>query len=220
MRDLKIIATLILGTVLAGFFGFSTTAVVIPASVNYAYLEPILSARLIGFWTANPEEKPGVKSKVSVHVDRLVYKIGHPQLFDLVAYDAPVEAKGGKEDARVELRETSTFSWRLGEQAAGRIVGVPGDSVELVEGKLKINGQFWAEPYIPVEFRSSASLPLRKLGASEYLILPENRRLLESQNCSWTVPASVISGRLLVVKWPLGWALFRHTEFLHPYPLK
>ena len=76
----------------------------------------------------------------------------------------------------------------------GRIVGLPGDAVEIVGGELRINGQAWDEPYIAAEYRSSASLPATTLGPSEYLVLPENRRLIAQMKDELVVPRDTDSG--------------------------
>jgi len=221
MRDLKIVAAFILGSVVLSIPTLATSAVALPVHVEYAYYQPIISVRVLGFLASNPEEAQGKEAKISAHVDVLVYRLKMPKHFDLVAYD-PAEMIPSQEAHKggvVVYGKTSMFSWHEMDQIVGRIVGLPGESVELLQGKLRINGQSWAEPYIPLEFQTNASLPLTHLGSAQYLILPENRHLLDSRKDEWIVGRNRITGRFLVVKWPIGWAIFRSTAFLHAYPL-
>jgi len=181
----------------------------------------MFSTRVIGLLASNPEEGRGKEAKLSVYVDRVVYSIRKPKHFDVVAYD-PLPAKqgtGAGEGGVAVYGKTSMFSWREEDQLVGRIVGLPGDSVELLQGKLRINGRLWAEPYIPAEFQTSVSMPPTHLGTAEYLILSDNRHLLEAKKDDWIVNRDRITGRVLVHKWPIGWAIFSPSAFLHAYPL-
>ena len=44
-----------------------------------------------------------------------------------------------------------------GDEVVGRIVGLPGEKVELGEGKLAVNGQSVQEPYLLPEYQASLS---------------------------------------------------------------
>lgn len=221
MRDYKIVVAFLLGSVLVGIPAAATAFVALPVHVKYTYLQPLMSSRVLGFMASSPEESRGKEAKISIHVDRIVYRLKKPKHFDLVAYDPLPEkpAKETREGGVAVYGKTSIFSWEERDRIVGRIIGAPGDSVELNQGKLIINGKPWSEPYIPADSRSNASLPARRLTSSEYLILPENRHLLESAKDDWVVSRDRIAGRVLVVKWPMGWAIFSPTAFLRAYRL-
>jgi len=104
-------------------------------------------------------------------------------------------------------------------QLAARIIGLPGDEIELEHGKLRINGQYWNEPYIAREFQSGAAIPSTKLGPSDYLVLPEDRRLIDAYRGELIASRARITGRLIVNRWPLGWLLYRPTAFLKAEPV-
>src|SRR6202044_2399617 len=42
-----------------------------------------------------------------------------------------------------------------------RVIGVPGDRVEVDQGKVIVNGQPLVERYVPPEFRDQSSMPVR-----------------------------------------------------------
>ncbi len=214
MRDLKIVSALIIGSILAILPAFAMTLVAVPVRAPYAQLQTIISPRMLGFMASGPEQSQGKEARISIHVDRLVYRFKMPARFDLIAYD-PLPDNSGK----AGQEETSKFPWQEKFQSIGRIVGIPGDTVELAGGQLRINGQAWAEPYIPADFQSNASISPVTLGPSEYLVLPGDRRVLESKKDGWVVPRSRITGRLPISRWPMGWRFFRSTAFLRAYPL-
>jgi signal peptidase I len=82
--------------------------------------------------------------------------------------------------------------------AIKRIVGVPGDAVELRGGRLVLNGQLLSEPYLPLGTRT---LPLAekkafKLSADEYFVLGDNREESEDSRAYGAVHRSRILGCL------------------------
>src|SRR6202162_2559596 len=49
-----------------------------------------------------------------------------------------------------------------------RVIGVPGDRVEVDHGTVLINGRALDENYVPPEFRDSSSMPARLVPVAEY----------------------------------------------------
>ncbi len=223
MRDYKIVAAFITGSVAIGVLAAAaTTFLTVRVHIQYPYVQPIVSSRVLGFLATNPEESQGKQAKLAVDVDRIAYRFKLPRRFDLVAFaGAPDEAQVKKpKGSEAEVRgKRSIFAWHMEDMLVGRIVGLPGDTVELVQGALRINGRNWAEPYIPAEFQTTASLPPVKLGDGDYYVLPDNRCLIEPKQDDWIINLNRIAGRVIVIKWPIGWAIFRSTAFLHAYPL-
>lgn len=208
LRDVKLVAALLIGLILAGSAGLSTWLVVKQAEVDYVYLEPILSQKIIGIFKADPMMSSSKDNLISIQIDILTYHFKSPIRFELVAFSS------AKEEHR-EGQERMAGERNL---IAGRIVGLPGDAVELAAGKLRINGQLWAEPYIIPEFQSSLSMPLIHLGPSAYLILPDDRRLVDTRPVDIVVHRDHIVGRLIVNRWPIGWGIYRPNVFLHAHP--
>ena len=63
------------------------------------------------------------------------------------------------------------------------------------------------------------SFPATRLREWEYLILPEDRRLIDSHRKDLVVTLDRITGRLITNRWPFGWWLFRPTSFLKASPV-
>ncbi len=220
MRDYKIVAALLIGSIIIGLVAAGgATSVSARVRVRFAYFQPLISPRMVGFFTSDSEDNQGRQEKIGVDIDKVAYRFKVPKRFDLVSYEPSAGQTDKEPQGKAASGRASVFSWHSGDQIAGRIVGVPGDTVELLQGKLRINGQFWAEPYISTEFQTDASLPPIHLGAAEYVVLPDNRHLVGSDKDDFVVPRARITGRVIVVKWPMGWAMFRPTAFLHAHPL-
>lgn len=84
-----------------------------------------------------------------------------------------------------------------------RVIGLPGDTVEVREGTVVVNGQPLDEPYVPLDFRDRVSVARQKLGADRYFVLGDHRNSSNDSRTGWTVPRSYIYGKAVFVYWPL-----------------
>jgi signal peptidase I len=89
-----------------------------------------------------------------------------------------------------------------GEILVKRVVGLPGQTVAMHGGRLKINGEVVAEPY--VRERARYTLKPRKLGAEEYWLLGDNRNNSEDSHAWGPLNRRALIGRVFVRYWPLG----------------
>jgi hypothetical protein len=211
MRDIKLVAAFILGSVLMWIPGMLTYWIVAQPLVAFEYVEPILSPRIVRLYISDVAGN----TKVPVHMDRLAYELRAPERFELVVVSMPQsESNGGHGKAIVGRRPL--FRWDEGECALARILGMPGDTLELVKGSLRINGRIWDEPYLAPEYRTADSLPPRTLGPQEYFVLPDNRQLIGSFQSQSVVSRDRILGREILSRWPLGWWANRPAVFLRP----
>ncbi len=219
MRDLKLLVSFILGSVLMVIPVLCTLWIVSTPHVDFAYVQPVMSTRLLRFFSSDPTSDVSSDMRIQIHVDRLCYRLREPQRFELVAFTSSRERSGENGSGRkVIVGGHSGFIWQEGNSALGRIVGLPGDTVALDRGSLIINGRIWAEPYLAPEFSSGESLASRSLGPSEYLILPDDRRLVGKMTDEFLITRDRILGREIVSRWPLGWLTFRPTVFLQAHP--
>src|SRR5215813_11841504 len=56
-----------------------------------------------------------------------------------------------------------------------RVIGVPGDIVEVTDGRVMVNGDMIDEPYVPEEYRDHMSVPLSTVPPGEYFVLGDHR---------------------------------------------
>ncbi len=218
LGDIKILVSIFIGPILIGALaGVAAHTIFAEAKTDFACLQPILSERMARFVTADLSGDSRHDAKIKMHIDLLAYRSHAPERFDLVTFE-PATADPGQTGADSKAPHSWIFGKREGELLVGRIVGVPGDTVGLAGGKLRIDGQWWAEPYITPEFRAVVSVPETHLAPSDYMILPEDRRLVDARRGNLVVPRGRIYGRAMVRKWPFGWWWFRPSVFREPYP--
>jgi signal peptidase I len=84
-----------------------------------------------------------------------------------------------------------------------RVIGVPGDTVEVVEGMVYVNGEALTEPYVPEEYRDRTSAPKHVLDGDEYFVLGDHRSSSNDSRTWGTVPRRYIYGKAVFVYWPL-----------------
>ncbi len=214
MRDLKLVISILVGPPLATIPAFSMMLVVGEAKVDLPQAQPILADKLVSFLSAESASQPS-RARISMHFDRVAYRYKPPARFDLVLCEktrpgGPAEKKKGGLVFGVRLLGISHQS---DEVFMGRIIGLPGERVELVGGRLRIDGNDVHEPYILPEFQSAVSYPPKILAASQYFVLPEDRRLVEVLRDDVVVPRDRILGRILARKWPFGWFWYRPNAF-------
>jgi signal peptidase I len=84
-----------------------------------------------------------------------------------------------------------------------RIVGMPGDHVQVVEGSVFVNGKALNEPYVPPDYRDTVSTALSTVPANEYFVLGDHRSSSNDSRSWGTVPRRYIYGKAVFVYWPL-----------------
>jgi len=222
IRDFKIVISVLIGPFLVAVPLLAGSLIVTPVHINSGMVAPLINEKVTRFISNDPESQDPGRNKISFHVDLLAYRLREPKRFELVSFSPLPGAKGTESGKTSRVIKTSGvhlwFSDEMKNQFAGRIVGLPGDEVELTRGQLRINGVEWKENYLSPECRCDASIPPTKLGAKEYLILPEDRNLIEAYRDQLIVERQRITGRLVINRLPLGWWLFRPTAFQHAAP--
>jgi signal peptidase I len=83
-----------------------------------------------------------------------------------------------------------------------RVIGVPGETVEVRSGRVLIDGRPIAEPYLAAP--GTYSMPARRLGPGEYLVLGDNRDASNDSHVWGPATRDQFLGRARLRYWPLG----------------
>jgi signal peptidase I len=87
-----------------------------------------------------------------------------------------------------------------------RIIALPGDTVEIKEEAVYVNGSQLYEPYI--KDPPSYTLPPTKIPDNNYFVLGDNRNHSNDSHNDWTVERTAIIGKAWLSIWPPGeWGL-------------
>ncbi len=123
-------------------------------------------------------------------INKLTYKFHPPQRGDVVVFHFP------KDPSRDFIK---------------RVIGLPGERVEIRAGRVFINGQLLYEPYIASPATYSGSWTL---GPDEYFVLGDNRRNSSDSHNGWLLPRDQIVGKAWLSYWPPSrWGLVVHYRF-------
>ena len=83
-----------------------------------------------------------------------------------------------------------------------RVIGVPGDKVQVTDGQVSVNERLLDEPYVPEAYRDHVSTPLRIVPPGEYYVLGDHRSSSNDSRMWGTVPRHYIYGKAAFVYWP------------------
>jgi len=90
-----------------------------------------------------------------------------------------------------------------------RIIGLPGDFIEIKDNQVYINGSLLDEPYIrePVDYK----YPYEEIPPDNYFVLGDNRNMSNDSSRGWTVPREKIIGKVWITYWPPPqWKTIKH----------
>ncbi len=85
-----------------------------------------------------------------------------------------------------------------------RVIGLPGDKVEIKSGYVVVNGKKLAENYVPKQYRDTQSYGITTLPANDYFVLGDHRNASNDSRDWGFVPKSYIYGKADFVFWPFN----------------
>ncbi len=83
-----------------------------------------------------------------------------------------------------------------------RIVGVPGDRIEILRGEVLVNGNKLNEPYVSAQFRDERSMTAVLVPADSYFVLGDHRNLSSDSRDFGVVDRKAIFGKAVFAYWP------------------
>jgi len=87
-----------------------------------------------------------------------------------------------------------------------RVIGLPGDRVEIDHGSVMVNGRLLREPYVPTRYTDDRSLPSTLIPEGEYFVLGDHRNISSDSREFGPVERDLIYGKAAFVYWPMDQA--------------
>ncbi len=124
--------------------------------------------------------EPHLQHKQRLIVNKAVYFFHQPERGDVIIFHPP------------DHPEESPF--------IKRIIGLPGDTVEITTEVVYVNGSPLDEPYIKEP--PNYTFPKEKIPENGYFVLGDNRNNSNDSHSDWTVPRQNIIGKAWLSIWP------------------
>ena len=112
-------------------------------------------------------------------VNKAIYMFGEPERGDVVIFRAP----NGTQDDFIK-----------------RIIAIPGDTVEVKNKAVYVNGIKLDEPYI--KNPPNYTLAEQEVPEDEYFVLGDNRNRSNDSHSGWLVPRENLIGKAWLTTWP------------------
>ena len=83
-----------------------------------------------------------------------------------------------------------------------RVIGLPGDTIRIVDGEVFVNGKAIAESYVPERYRDLRSMEEIRVPEGEYFVMGDHRSISSDSRDFGPVERSLIYGKAAFVYWP------------------
>lgn len=152
--------------------------------ISVAIVLPVRTYIAQPFIVSGASMEPNFHDGEYLIIDELTYAFRKPERGDVVVFRYPLNP--------------SEFFIK-------RIVGLPGETIEIKDGKVFINGEIWQEPYITAGTENGMIVNLKaKLDIGDYFVLGDNRPKSSDSRFWGALPKEKIMGRALLRLWPVA----------------
>ena len=123
--------------------------------------------------------EPNFQEGECIIVSKVTYRSSDPQRGQVIIFDPPFDSP---------------------HPYIKRVIGLPGETVEIKDGKVFINGIPLEEEYIMAP--PNYTMPATEVPETEYFVLGDNRNNSTDSHTGWTVPRDNIIGKAWFIYWP------------------
>ena len=127
--------------------------------------------------------QPRLVDQERIFVNRFIYRFADIQRGDVVVFWYP------RDPAKSFIK---------------RVVGVPGDTVEIRRGAVSVNGSEIREPYLKSEYRDHESYRRTVVPSDHYFVLGDHRNSSNDSRNWGFVPRDLIYGKAIFSYWPVS----------------
>ncbi len=135
------------------------------------------------FYVPSESMAPTLRAGDQVLALKFMYRFAEPDSGDLVVFDSP------------ERGEETTIK---------RVVGFPGDAIEIRDGVLSVNGEPRREPYVDYRLNDGNFFGPQTVPEDHIFVLGDNRSNSRDSRSFGTVADENLSGKVVLRFWPIG----------------
>ncbi len=157
--------------------------------ISLAIILPVRMYLIQPFYVEGASMEPNFYNKEYLIINEITYRFNEPQRGEVIVFKYP------KNPRNYYIK---------------RIIGLPGETVEIRDGQVYINNEIVAETYI--ELFSSDNRRAIVLGSDEYFVLGDNRNNSSDSRLFGPLKEKYIIGKV----WFRGWPLNRMSTFNLP----
>jgi len=157
-------------------------------------------------WIPSGSMEPTLQVNDRLIIDKVTYQVRAPQREDIIVFRPPQVWRRQQNEQGDSLHINTTF--------IKRVIGVPGDRLELQKGDVYRNGARIQESYVAHNAKTSVQIcaePLtqsflalpQEVPPNHYLVLGDNRLKSNDGRCWGLVSRSDVLGRAVFRYWPV-----------------
>jgi signal peptidase I len=124
---------------------------------------------------------PLLSNHEAIVINRLVYHFEPIRRGDVVVFRYPLD-------------DTKSF--------IKRIVGLPGETVQIRQGLVYVNGSWIPEPYVPSQYEDLSDFGPIQVSSDSYFVLGDHRNSSSDSRVFGTVARRLVYGRAVFAYWP------------------
>lgn len=83
-----------------------------------------------------------------------------------------------------------------------RVIALPGDKIEIVDGQVWLNGKLLREPYVPAKYRDDTSMAQMTVPPDYYFVMGDHRSISSDSRAFGPVARDLIYGKAVFIYWP------------------
>ncbi len=182
---------------LAELPGLLLTALAIAVVIKTFLIQP--------FWIPSESMLPTIEVNDRVMVNKLAYNWGEPQRGDIVVFRDPREEQIEESVPEAVIRsvlEAVGVRTRGRDDLIKRVIGLPGETVEIADNHIEIDGVPIEEPYLN-EGEMTDEGPFQ-VGEDEVFVMGDNRNSSFDSRRFGPIPYDDLIGEAFVTIWPLS----------------
>src|SRR5215469_10156240 len=126
--------------------------------------------------------EPGLQDQEHIFINKLAYRLENIQRGDIVVFRYP--------------RDTHKSFIK-------RVIGIPGDRIQISYGHVYVNGQELPEPYVPPDYQDARSFSEIVVPNKAYFVLGDHRSMSNDSREFGPVMRSYVYGKAVFGYWPV-----------------